>query len=153
MKHYTTSAMGVVTDPNTIVTVEFMGGECFHGPLGELTDWVRERRVNIPKLCTTEAGRHGIYPVLHVRNQRVAAACSMLRRHQVKVGDGLTFSSRAALRECYALMVRAGISVDHSAVCWGITELPYANAPQTLSKLAAPKQLSLDEQMADSPFA
>jgi hypothetical protein len=149
MKTYTLKTMNVTTNPEAVVQVEFMGGKLFHGALGDLTDWAKTNCVDTPRRCATEAGRHGLYPVLMAETEQMALAISILRGFKVEVGDGVTFASRSQLRGAYSAMVKAGVEIPHASVMWGITELPYANS------VAKPveRQLSLEEQLADSPFA
>lgn len=148
MKTYTLKTMNVTTNPEASITATFMGDKVFQGKLGELTDWAKTNLVDTPKLCTTEAGRHGLYPVLMAETNEMALAISILRGFKVEVGDGVTFASRSQLRGAYSAMVKAGVQIPHASVMWGITELPYANTtPKPVTR-----QMSLEEQLQDAPF-
>lgn len=151
-KEYTASNMGVTTNPDVILTARFTSGDTFHGRLGDLGEWAIERRVNTIQECTTDEGRHGLFPTLYALSEPVAAALSVMRGHPVSLMDGVTFFSRKALRETLAALMKASIPVPQGSALWAITELPYANTTKAAPKAGVPDPLQRELELMGSPF-
>lgn len=148
---YTVAARGVVFTPDAIITVQFSGGKTFTGPIESLASWVKENKVNQPMSCTTELGRHGIYPCIRATNERLAGALSVLAGSKLEVGDGITYVNRQMTMNAARTLMLAGYVFQPGDIAWGITELPYANAAKPA---AQPRDMDaeLELQLEDAPF-
>jgi len=144
---YTVSARNVVFTPEAVITATFNTGT-FHGPLSGLQAWVLENKATHVKGCVTELGKHGLYPCLRARDENMARALSILAGGVIAMGDGITYATRQMAMNAARTLMLAGLVMQPGDLAWGITEQAYANSAQALK----PKQLTLEEQLADCPF-
>ena len=151
---HTIATKEVVFTPDINVTVAFMGGKTFTGELNGLREWAIQEQVNAPASCYVEGKRHGIYACIKATDQRISAGLSILCGARINVGDGATFATRSQMREVARALNLAGIAITKDQCDWGITDQPFAEDWSKPTPTIKPisRQMSLEEQMADSPW-
>lgn len=147
--NYTLNKQRITFAGEKHVNVRFKGGMTYSGPLSGLGEFTKEHNLSAVLECTTDEGRHGLYACLQATTEKVAVGMSVLSGCVITLNDGLTFATKEQMKPMLRSLRLAGIIVLPEMMKWGVTNEPFANARKT----AAPRQMTLDEQMADSPFA
>lgn len=153
--NYLMKSRGIVADASASVVACFKKGLTYRGSLADLPAWALQNQADAPLSCLVGGRRHGLYPCIIAKDRDTAKYLRSASGQSATPGDGVTFATLRQAEAVVGFMRRLGASISTLDIVWGITGQPVTQqliAPHQQAIRSVPSAMSMEEQLADSPF-